>query len=146
MIIVTQIVDQRKSNSTNTRYLTRQLQSNQSIKEQEIVVISESKQFTVGADSANSIPTGVSGAATAGPTGSVQQFGTYSPNASAVFQGDNAQNLLPSGAAAPSWPNAQVSQDPAEILLENPSQGVFVQFVNEDNSNSNDAAIIIVSA
>lgn len=141
LIIVTEVIDERDSNNKNTRYLTRQIQSNSEVEEQVLIVISESNQFTVGSNSKNSSPTGISENA-ASSTGSVQQFGTYDPSAPAVFGGDNSASILPQGASPPSWSNAKVSQDPAEILLENPSQGLFVEFVNEE-SNSNDVAIVL---
>src|SRR4051812_46600357 len=134
IVVVTEVIDQRDSKNVNRRYLTRQLESNRNAQEQAIIVISESQTMTIGGDSRVEgifpTATGVSGAES---TGSVQQFGTYDPSAPAAFVADNAQQLLPEGIAAPSWSNAQFSQDPAEITLENPSQGVFVSFSNEKN-------------
>jgi hypothetical protein len=121
------------------------VESNKDIQEQVLIVISESNQYTVSSDSQNSFPT-ATGSSSAASTGSAQQFGTYDPNAAAVFAGDNSAAILPEGAAAPKWSNAKESADPAEILLETPSQGVFVEFVGEDSSNNNVAIVVDVSS
>jgi hypothetical protein len=117
--------------------------------EQAIIVVSESQIMTIGGSNSNSKskanPTGVS-EARAQSTGSVQKFATYDPSAPAqVFNGTN-QQILPAGIAAPSWSNAQSSVDPAIILEVNPSQAAFVEFQQEDKSQENSAAIVIVSS
>jgi len=138
VIVVTEVIDQRDSNNFNTRYLTRQLQSNSNVEEQVIVVISESQVMTVGGSNSNknSRPTRVGTASSSQSTGDVQQFATYNADAPAqIVQGSsNSQSILPSGVGAPSWSNAQFSEDPAVILEENASQDAFVTFAGEDQS------------
>jgi hypothetical protein len=107
--------------------MTRQIESNKDISEKVLIVISESNQYTVDSKKKSS-PT-ATGSSPAASTGSTQKFGTYDPNAAAVFTGNNSAAILPEGASAPKWNNTQESQDPAEILQETPSQGVFVEFV-----------------
>jgi len=141
VIVVTTVIDQRDSSNFNTRYVTRQLQSNSQIEEQVLIVISESQTMTVGGSNSNSNgrqskATRAGTASSSQSTGNVQQFAIYNPSSPAqVVQGNSSsQSLLPSGLSAPSWSNAQFSQDPAVILEENASQDAFVSFAGEDSS------------
>lgn len=136
------MIDQRDLNNQNTRYLTRQIESNKDQAEKVFVVISESNQFTVGPQNIGGA-TGVT-EAVASPTGDAQQYAVFDPTAEAAFQSDNFQELLPSGVGAPQWSNAKESLDPAEILLESPQNDVFVSFVNEDYANQQDAILVTI--
>lgn len=144
------MVDQRNNNNNNgnqnKRYITRQIESNSNKEEKAYVVISESNQFTVGPEDL-AVIAGATGVAPAppAPTGDVQKFATFDPAANASFQGDNSRELLPSGAAPPKWNNAKESVDPAEILLRNPPNDVFVAFENEDYQNQGDAIVVAIS-
>jgi hypothetical protein len=128
-IVVTEISDTRDSSNSNTRYLSRQLQSNPSISEQAFVVIQEQSALTL----TSNIPSSVLSAQQASSTGSnfTPTFGSYSPGGNATLQGNqNSFNLYPQGAALPSFGNAQSLLDPATIVLSN--QQLFVQ----DSQNS----------
>lgn len=146
VIIVTEVIDSRDPSNKKTRYLTRQVESNKDIQEQVLIVISESNQYTVTSDDSKKLGPTATGSSSAASTGSAQQFGTYDPNAAAVVSGDNSASLLPEGASAPKWSNAQDSADPAEILLETPSDAVFVEFVDEDSSSTDVAIVVDVSS
>jgi hypothetical protein len=128
--VITEIIDNRNSGKSNTRYLARQLKSNPSISEQVFVVIQEQSTLTVS----NNIPTSVLNAAQASGTGfATPKFGSYTPggNISALGAANNFQ-LFPSGAAFPSFGNAQVLVDPA--LITQSSQQLFVQSTQNPDS------------
>jgi len=143
VIVVTQVIDQRDSTNVNTRYLTRQLQSNQNIQEQAFVVINEVQTMTIGNSQASDQNPPVSG--------QVQQYATYDSTAPAQLVLNSTQQavasnstggaifgqqILPAGATAPTWSNAQLSVDPAVILEANPKQAAFVSFVEDEETQS----------
>ncbi|KAE9378679.1 hypothetical protein N431DRAFT_146702 [Stipitochalara longipes BDJ] len=137
-IVVTEISDNRDSSNSNTRYISRQLQSNPSISEQAFVVIEETSSLTLS----SSIPSSVLSAAQSSSTGSnfTPQFGSYTPNGNASLQSSSGQfNLYPSGSAFPSFGNAQQLNDPALIVLAN--QQYFVQ-----SSQNSDVFTSVVEA
>jgi hypothetical protein len=129
VIVVTQIIDQRDVSNINTRYMTRQIQSNEQIVEQQIVVVSEIVAMTIGS---NSIPTGTGSSSFAQSTGNINpNVVTYDPTAPPST--NNLTMILPAGVSAPSFDNTQVNTDPAIIIEEN--QAVFVSFVQSSNTN-----------
>jgi len=123
-IVVTEVVDNRDLSNSNTRYLSRQLQSNPSISETAFITIQEQSSLTL----TNSIPSSVLSAALSSSTSGsfTPSFGSYTPGGNASIQGSATNfNLYPSGAAFPSFGNAQSLLDPASIVLTN--QALFVQ-------------------
>jgi len=123
-IVITEVSDSRDSSNKNTRYISRQIQSNPSISEQAFVVIEESSSLTLS----SSIPSSVLSAYQSSSTGSnfTPQFGSYTPGGNASAQSSSSQfNLYPAGSAFPSFGNAQQLSDPALIVLAN--QDYFVQ-------------------
>lgn len=136
IIVVTEIVDQRDNNN-NRRYMTRKLQSNRNAREQVLIVISESNTMTIRSDDQ---ATRVQELRAQSTDSSEQKYSVFDPEANASFASnstdDSSQELLPEGASAPRWRNAQESLDPAIILESNPSQEVFVEFVQEQGRNN----------
>lgn len=123
-IVITEVVDNRDSSNSNTRYLSRQLQSNPSITETAFITIQEQSSLTL----TNNIPSSVLSAALASSSSGsfTPSFGSYTPGGNVSVQGSSSNfNLYPSGVAFPSFGNAQQLLDPASIVLTN--QALFVQ-------------------
>ncbi|KAF4624438.1 hypothetical protein G7Y89_g13733 [Cudoniella acicularis] len=145
ILIVSQVTDSRNGGS-NSRYFSRQIESNSNIQEQEVVIITDSNQFNIGGSNSNSqfVPssTSVSQAQSTGIpstiTGSQSNVGLYQPGAS--WQGFNPNiQLLPSGISEPSFNFGQSDTDPAIIILEN--QQTYVEFL-EQSEESLDSSIL----
>lgn len=146
IVVITEVIDNRDSTNPNTRYLSRQIQSNTEVSEQVFVVIQESAQITIGSNanaqsgsgSCNPSKTGAAQATgTKTGTAALRATGTSTPTTGTFTQGQAlaAQpglNIYPSGMAVPQFSNGKSSRDPAIIILEN--QAVFVEVVGSSNT------------
>ena len=146
-MIVTPVVDQRNSNSKNTRYISRKINSNVKSSEQVTVVIQESTPIIIGGSNGNgggATPAGVASAQSTGVSQAVQvnsTVATVDPNSMSTISNSNDTMLLPAGIPVPNFGGMQVIQDPA-IIIE-PNQAVFVSF---DNQQQQAASIININA
>ncbi|KAH7361050.1 hypothetical protein BKA65DRAFT_197478 [Rhexocercosporidium sp. MPI-PUGE-AT-0058] len=140
-VIVTQVNDNRDQNNRNTRYFTRQIQSNPSASQQVFVSINEVSQMNIGDFGELSTPTGEAPASPSGsPSASsfgAPQFGSYTPGGNISLQAQGI-NLYPFGVAAPSFGNSRSFIDPALIIQQ--SQQLFVS-----NQNQNQFNVVIVT-
>lgn len=137
-MVVQEVIDQRIDGNDNRRYLARKLQSNRNAQEQVLIVISESNKYTITRDEQATRVQEL----LAGSTGTAQKYANYDPNADLSRVENNANDfideiLLPAGAPAPRWRNAQESADPALIIEANTDAQVFVAFGNEQDSRRN---------
>ncbi|KAG4431219.1 hypothetical protein IFR05_013304 [Cadophora sp. M221] len=141
-VILTQVNDNRDQNNRNTRYFTRQIQSNPSASQQVFVLINEVSQMNIGDFGVASTPTAEGAAAS--PTGTASatsfgapQFGSYTPGGNISLQAQGI-NLYPFGVAAPSFGNSRSFIDPALIIQ--PRQQLFVT-----NQNQNQFNVVIIA-
>jgi hypothetical protein len=152
VVVVTPVVDQRNSNSKNTRYMSRKIHSNVQSSEQVTVVIQESTPIIIGSGNGNGKGQGQSGnasptgASTAQSTGAAQAqvnstVATVDPNSMSTISNSNDTMLLPAGIPLPNFGGMQVIQDPA-IIIES-DQKVFVSFANQQQQQ---ASIVDISA
>ncbi|KAH8663628.1 hypothetical protein BGZ60DRAFT_432764 [Tricladium varicosporioides] len=153
VILIVQQVQDNRFGQSNTRYFTRQIQSNSNIRQQQVVIIQEQTILQIGGNSGNSLSQFAGGEFVGGslsgtPTseGSAQatesatpssegkrsngffQRGIYVPGAS--WQGFNPNiQLLPFGIQQPSFGFGSAGIDPALIIQSN--QQVFISFVQQ---------------
>jgi len=102
--------------------MTHQAQSNESIQEQQFVVVSEIEAMTISGTPVQPQAFSTGTAPPASPN-----VVTYAPNAPPAL--DNGTMILPSGVPAPSFGGTESDQDPAIIIEED--QLVFVSFVQQ---------------
>lgn len=139
IVVVQEVIDQRIDGNENKRYLARKLQSNRNAQEQILIVISESNQYTISRDDQ---ATRVQELLAESTGNAEQKYADYDPNAELSKVENNSNDfieeiLLPAGASAPRWSNAEESADPSIILDPNTDALVFVVFGNEQDSRNN---------
>lgn len=101
-MVVTQVIDQRDSNSISTRYIARQVQSNVRSQQRGMVVIQESQQIVISAFSTDNginniraTPTGIASAQSNTTAQANTNVLTFDPdNIPAV---SNSSMILPAG-------------------------------------------------
>lgn len=140
VILIVQQVNDNRSGKSNTRYMTRQLQSNSNNNNQEVIIIQEENVLNVGGQ--NNVPSSVSSAFGAQASGGAQlngqdqasNIGTYQPGLT-QFQGLNSNmDLLPAGLSGfPQFNFGTQDVDPALIILQN--QQAEVVFLDQSQSN-----------
>ncbi|KAH6702071.1 hypothetical protein DL95DRAFT_447211 [Leptodontidium sp. 2 PMI_412] len=140
-VILTQVNDNRDQNNRNTRYFTRQIQSNPSASEQVFVLINEVSQMNIGDFDVAGTPTAEAAASPSGTASAASfaapQFGSYTPGGNISLQAQGI-NLYPFGVAAPSFGNSRSFIDPALIIQ--PRQQLFVT-----NQNQNQFNVVIIA-